>query len=64
MVLYDECVEYPITIRIYDADSLGTVYDAVEYKDEFEQRRGSPREKIHRAAEWLSNVIVDKRIKV
>lgn len=62
MVLYDEQVEYPITIRIFDADSLGTVYDAVEYKDEFEQRSGSPREKIRRAAEWLSNAIADKRI--
>ena len=62
MVLYDEQVEDPITIRVYDADSLGTVYDAVEYKDEFEQRSGSPREKIRRAAEWLSNAIVDKRI--
>lgn len=62
MVLYDEQVEDPITIRIFDADSLGTVYDAVEYKNEFEQRSGSPREKIRRAAEWLSNAIADKRI--
>ena len=64
MVLYDERVEDPITIRVYDADSLGTVYDAVEYKDEFEQKSGSSREKIHRAAEWLRNAIVDKRIVV
>ena len=62
MVLYDEQVEDPITIRIFDADSLGTVYDAVEYKNEFEQRSGSPREKIRRAAEWLSNAIANKRI--
>lgn len=62
MVLYDEQVEDPITIRIFDADSLGTVYDAVEYKNEFEQRSGSPREKIRRAAEWLINAIADKRI--
>ena len=62
MVIYDEQVEDPITIRIYDADSLGTVYDAVEYKDEFEQRSGAPREKIRRAAEWLSNAIANKRI--
>lgn len=62
MVLYDEQVEDPITIRIFDADSLGTVYDAVEYKDEFDQRSGSPREKIRRAAEWLSNAIANKRI--
>ena len=57
MALYDERVEDPITIRIYDADSLGTVYDAVEYKNEFEQRSGSPREKIRRAAEWLKAAI-------
>ena len=62
MVLYDEQVEDPITIRIFDADSLGTVYDAVEYKNEFEQRSGSPQEKIRRAAEWLSNAIANKRI--
>ena len=62
MALYDERVEDPITIRIYDADSLGTVYDAVEYKNEFEQRSGSPREKIRRAAEWLSTAIANKHI--
>ena len=62
MVLYDEREKEPITIRVFDADSLGTVYDAVEYKDEFDQRSGSPRERIHRAAEWLSNAIADKRI--
>ena len=62
MVLYDEQVEDPITIRIFDADSLGTVYDAVEYKDEFDQRSGSPQEKIRRAAEWLSNAIADQKI--
>ena len=62
MVLYDEQVEDPITIRIFDADSLGTVYDAVEYKNEFEQRSGSPQEKIRRAAEWLRNAIANKRI--
>ena len=62
MALYDERVEDPITIRIYDADSLGTVYDAVEYTNEFAQRSGAPREKIRRAAEWLSDAIVAKRI--
>ena len=62
MVLYDERIENSITIRIYDADSLGTVYDAVEYNNEFEQRNLSPREKIRRAAEWLNNAISNKRI--
>lgn len=62
MVLYDERVEDPVTIRIYDADSLGTVYDAVEYKNEFVQSIGTPREKIRRAAEWLGNAIANKHI--
>lgn len=60
MVLYDEQVDTPLSIRIYDSDSFS--FDAVEYKNEFEQRSGSPREKIRRAAEWLSNAIVNKRI--
>ena len=62
MVLYDERVEDPVTIRIYDADSLGTVYDAVEYKNEFAQSSGTPREKIRRAAGWLKTAIADKSI--
>ena len=61
MVLYDEQVkEDPISIRVYDSDSFS--FDAVEYKDEFDQRSGSPREKIRRAAEWLSNAIADQKI--
>ena len=62
MVLYDEQVEEPLSIRIYDSDSFS--FDAVEYKNEFEQRSGSPREKIRRAAEWLKNAIADKSIVV
>lgn len=31
---------------------------------EFEQRSGSPREQIHRAAEWLRSAIADKCIMV
>ncbi len=62
MTLYDERVEDPITIRIYDAYSLGTSYDAVEYKNEFKQRSGSPREKIRRASEWLKNAIENEYI--
>lgn len=60
MVLYDEQVESPISIRVYDSDSFS--FDAVEYKNEFEQSSGSPREKIRRAAEWLSNAIANKHI--
>lgn len=60
MVLYDEQVDAPISIRVYDSDSFS--FDAVEYKNEFEQSSGSPREKIRRAAEWLSNAIANKHI--
>lgn len=60
-VLYDEQVDEPITIRVYDADSLG-IDDAEEYRDGFDQKNGSPREKIRRAAAWLSQAIEDKRI--
>lgn len=60
MVLYDEQVEKPIRIRVYDADSLG--FDAIEYTNEFDQTSKSPREKIRRAAEWLSTAIADGRI--
>ncbi len=62
MVLYDEQVEVPVSIRIYDSDSFS--FDAVEYKNEFEQKSGAPREKIRRAAEWLSDAIANKRILV
>lgn len=60
MVLYDEQVEDPLRIRIYDSDSFS--FDAVEYKNEFAQSIGTPREKIHRASEWLKNAIADKSI--
>ncbi|MBR3918385.1 MAG: hypothetical protein IKJ59_06575 [Clostridia bacterium] len=60
MILYDEQVDVPLSIRIYDSDSFS--FDAVEYKNEFEQRSGSPREKIRRAAEWLSNAVANKYI--
>lgn len=57
MVIYDEQVEFPLTIRIYDADTFG--FDAIEYKKEFAQKNGTPQEKIRRAAEWLKNAIAD-----
>lgn len=62
MVLYDEQTEVPLSIRIYDFDSLG--FDAEEYKNEFAQKNGSPRDKIRRAAEWLKTAIADKIIMV
>lgn len=60
MVLYDEQVEFPLSIRVYDADSFG--FDAIEYKEEFAQEAGTPREKIRCAAEWLNNAIADKTV--
>lgn len=60
MVLYDEQVEGPLSIRIYDSDSFS--FDAVEYKNEFAQSIGTPQEKIRRASEWLKNAIADKSI--
>lgn len=64
MVLYDERIEDPVKIRIYGADSLGAVFDAVEYKNEFVLKTGSPRERIHYASEWLRNAIAEKIIMI
>ncbi len=60
MVIYDEQVEFPITIRVYDADSFG--FDAMEFKKEFAQKNGTPQQKIHHAAEWLKDAIEGKAI--
>lgn len=62
MVLYDEQIEDPLSIRIYDSDSFS--FDAVEYKNEFAQKVGAPREKIRCAAEWLRNAIEEKIVVV
>ncbi|MGI5928007.1 MAG: hypothetical protein ACOX8A_12675 [Thermacetogeniaceae bacterium] len=62
MVIYDEQVDVPLSIRIYDADSFS--FDAVEYKNEFAQYIGTPREKIRCAAEWLKNAIANGTIRV
>lgn len=62
MVLYDEQVEDSLSIRVYDADSLG--FDAVEYKNEFNQGSCKPLEKIRRASAWLKAAIADKQIVV
>lgn len=60
MVIYDEQVEIPLTIRIYDANSFG--FDAIEFKKEFAQKNGTPQEKIHCAAEWLRGAVENKNI--
>lgn len=60
MVIYDEQVEYPLTIRIYDADTFG--FDAIEYKKEFAQKNGTSQEKIRCAAEWLKDAIADNTV--
>lgn len=62
MVLYDERDKNPVRIRIYDADSLGAVFDAIEYKNEFALKHGSPQEKIQCASDWLKNAITNKII--
>lgn len=61
MVLYDEQVEDSLSIRVYDADSFG-IDDADEYKNEFPQGIGTPREKIRYASAWLKAAIADGRI--
>lgn len=62
-VLYDDTDnETPIRIRVYDADSVGI--DADEYTNEFAQRSGKARERIHYAAEWLKKAIDEKRIEI
>ncbi len=68
MVLYDEQVdehvENPVRIRVYDADSLGTVYDAVEYQDEFFFDFRSPRERIRSASDWLKISIINGIVEI
>ncbi len=63
-VLYDLRVTNPITIFIYDARSLGTIYDVTEYKNEFAINSRSHREKIRYASEWLRNAILGKIIAI
>lgn len=62
MVLFDcqtdETIDNPVWIRIYDADCYGTAYDVVdEFRNEFMLQHGSPRRRIHSAAEWLKKAI-------
>lgn len=61
-VLYDATDKNPVSILTYDAESLGTIYDITEYKDEFITDARKSREKIHCAAEWLKKSIADKVI--
>ena len=45
-------------IRIYDADCFGTAYDDVDvYREELYITRGSPKERIRYAANWLREAI-------
>ncbi len=64
MVLYDEQVSDSVTIRVYDANSFGTVYDAVEFHTEFELSNGKPKEKIAVAAEWLQKALSSHFIEI
>lgn len=61
-VLYDATDKDPVSILTYDADSLGTIYDTTEYKDEFVTDARKSREKIHCAAEWLKSAIANEMI--
>ena len=63
-VLYDCREEDPVSIFVYDADSLGTIYDVDEYTTEFIVKSGTSRERVHSAAVWLNNAISDKTIVV
>lgn len=62
-VLYDLCnKKRPVSIFIYDADSLGTIYDVDEYTEEFVVEGGTPRDRLRRASEWLKSAITNKTI--
>ncbi len=61
-VLYDFQIENPISIYVYEADWLGAVFEADEYKDEFATDAKKSREKIHCAAIWLKEAIENKVI--
>ncbi len=61
-VLYDLQEEDPLTILIYDADSLGTIYDVIKYKKEICCCQKSPNDKIHYASQWLYNAISNRKI--
>ena len=59
--LYDCCdKKQPIAIRVYDADSVG--FDAVEYREEFDQSSKKLQEQLHCAAEWVKQAIKNKMI--
>ena len=65
MVIYDDTVntkiKSPIWIRVYDAECLGTAYDDVnEYRQEFFISFGTPKKRIHCAANWLKKAIEDR----
>ncbi len=69
MIVYDDRInekkENPVTIRIYDADCLGTAYDDVDvFKNEFFIPSGRPKERIQYAAKWLKEAIEGKTISI
>ena len=57
VTLYDFRIEHPMKILISDVESFGTVYDAIEYKNELIINSKKPKEIIRHAAEWLQNGI-------
>lgn len=56
-IIFDEREHDPISILMYDASSLGTIYDVIEYRHELICGSKERRTKIVFAAEWLQNSI-------
>lgn len=64
-ILYNLCnKERPVSIFIYDANSLGTIYDVDEHTEEFVVKNGTPQERLHCSSEWLNSAIADGKIVV
>ena len=65
-VLYDDTtdvsVQSPVWITMFYAESLVSVYDVDEIRDEFAIQSGSPKERIRCAAKWLREAIENKTI--
>lgn len=56
-IVYDMQGKESIKIFVYDANSLGTIYDVDEYADEFVVDEGSAFDKICCASKWLKDAI-------
>lgn len=63
-VLYDETQENHVSILVYDAASLGTYADVVEYQVEFSGSTLKPIIQIEQASIWLRKAIAESIIKI